>query len=143
MTFLTKPPTDLVRSVDRTLTLLQLIGSAPTGLTTGETADRCDFGIWTVRHHLATLAYKGYARRWDDERYTLGPAFVDRGHDLAVHLSTRHAAGTSPAEMADWFDQPPALTIDLLRHGADAVRGTCVCVTSGHRVAPERRSAER
>jgi DNA-binding IclR family transcriptional regulator len=130
MPLVSTPPTDLIRSVDRALTIVEAVGQAIHGLTVHDIAARCDLGAPSARHHIATLAHRGYLLRWDDRRYTVGPALADRTHDLATQLGAHYTAGATVAALASHLDRPRTLVYRLLTHGAAAKAGTCSCATA-------------
>ena len=76
-------PTDLIRSVQRALRVMEAIGSTPGGLSAKQIARRCELSLPTAYHLVRTLTYEGYLIRAQEGRYQVGLAVSDRYADLA------------------------------------------------------------
>lgn len=81
------PPTDLIQSVSRALRLLEVVGSAPRGLSPKVAARRCGLSLSTTYHLLRTLSYEGYLARLPCGDYTVGLAVAARFSDLMARLA--------------------------------------------------------
>ena len=76
-------PSDLIRSVQRALRVMEAIGSTPGGLSAKQIARRCELNLPTAYHLVRTLTYEGYLIRAEEGRYQVGLAVSDRFADLA------------------------------------------------------------
>lgn len=76
-------PSDLIRSVQRALRVMEAIGSSPGGLSAKQIARRCELNLPTAYHLVRTLTYEGYLIRAEGGRYQVGLAVSDRFADLA------------------------------------------------------------
>lgn len=76
-------PTDLIRSVQRALRVMEAIGAVPGGLTAKQIARRCGLTLPTSYHLARTLTYEGYLIRGDGGRFQVGLKVSDRYADLA------------------------------------------------------------
>jgi DNA-binding IclR family transcriptional regulator len=76
-------PSDLIRSVQRALRVMEAIGSTPGGLSAKQIARRCELNLPTAYHLVRTLTYEGYLIRAEGGRYQVGLALSDRYADLA------------------------------------------------------------
>lgn len=76
-----------IQSAERVLRILELIGSAPTGMTAGEIAERLGLGLSTTYRLLKTLQRQDYiGRQSDDHRYILGRTVDALGRALTYQL---------------------------------------------------------
>jgi DNA-binding IclR family transcriptional regulator len=88
----------LIRSVQRALRLLEVVGESEGRATAKEIAHAAGLPLATTYHLLRTCAYEGWLQRLDDGTYVLG-------HRLdAVHRRGRNAAGIASARPAlEWL----------------------------------------
>lgn len=110
------PPSGLIQSADRALRVLEVVGSAPEGLTAREIAGRLGLALPTTYHLLATLVHAGYVVHLAEERrYVLG--FMVRALDAALRrqvalvpavgaaLRRAHRAADAPVYLALFRDR--------------------------------------
>lgn len=76
-------PSDLIRSVQRALRVLEAIGSSSTGLNAKQIARQCELNLPTTYHLVRTLTYEGYLTRGDGGKYHVGLKVSDRYAELA------------------------------------------------------------
>lgn len=74
-----------VQSVERALTLLEVLAQAGGRLPITELASRSGLSLGTVHRLLASLLVRGYVRQEPDRRYALGTALLPLG-DAATRL---------------------------------------------------------
>lgn len=79
-------PSDLIRSVQRALRVMEAIGAAPGGLTAKQIARRCGLTLPTSYHLVRTLTYEGYLIRGEEGRFQVGLALSDRFADLVATM---------------------------------------------------------
>lgn len=76
-------PSDLIRSVQRALRIMEVVGDVPSGLSAKQIARRCGLSLPTTYHLVRTLAYEGYLIRGKNGDFQVGLALSDRYADLA------------------------------------------------------------
>ena len=88
----------LIRSVQRALRLIEIVGECEGRATAKEIARATGLPLATAYHLLRTCTYEGWLQRLGDGTYVLG-------HRLdTVHLRGRHAAGIALARPAlEWL----------------------------------------
>lgn len=75
-----------VQSVDRTLNVLEELGSMGGVARSIDLAERLDLPAPTVHRILATLAARGYVGQLPDKRYSLGAALIRLGSQAASQV---------------------------------------------------------
>jgi DNA-binding IclR family transcriptional regulator len=88
-------PSDLIRSVSRSLRVLEAVGQTPNGLTVKQIARRCELTTATTYHLIRTLTYEGYVARREDGTYVLGLEIADRFRELVAALRGPSTAAES------------------------------------------------
>ena len=87
------PGNQLVQSVLRSLSLVEIVSSKESGLTLTEISEASGIKITTVHNLIRTLMHKGYLKYQErNSRYQLGPTFVELGR-LSMKNELREAAG--------------------------------------------------
>lgn len=86
-------PSDLIRSVQRALRVMEVVGDVPSGLSAKQIARRCQLNLPTTYHLVRTLAYEGYLTRGKDGVFQVGLAVSDRYADLAKVMKTPATVG--------------------------------------------------
>ncbi|ASF38059.1 IclR family transcriptional regulator [Halobacillus halophilus] len=90
-----------VQSVDRALTILQLLQENPDGLGVTEIAHRLDVAKSTVHRLLASLKQKGYVRQDDMlEKYRLGLKLLELGETVSENMDIRTTANPYLVKLA-------------------------------------------
>ncbi|MGP4075918.1 IclR family transcriptional regulator [Halobacillus sp. K22] len=90
-----------VQSVDRALTILQLLQENSEGLGVTEIAHRLDVAKSTVHRLLASLKQKGYVRQDDMlEKYRLGLKLLELGETVSENLDIRTTANPFLVKLA-------------------------------------------
>jgi len=80
-----------VQSVDRTLSILELLGSEPRGLSITELSNRLELAKSTVHRLLSTLVQRGYiVQNRETERYLLGMKVVALSNLVLEGLDIRN-----------------------------------------------------
>lgn len=79
-------PSDLIRSVQRALRVMEAVGAVPGGLTAKQIARRCGLTLPTTYHLARTLTYEGYLIRGEEGRFQVGLALSDRFADLVATM---------------------------------------------------------
>jgi IclR family acetate operon transcriptional repressor len=88
----------LIRSVQRALRLIEVVGERDGRATAKEIARAADLPLATAYHLLRTCTHEGWLQRLDDGTYVLGHRFD------TVHLRGRAAAGVAQARPAlEWL----------------------------------------
>jgi hypothetical protein len=103
------------------LTILEVVRHARHGLTAAEIAKACHLsphGRQKLLLELRDLCRSQYLWHWDNGRYTLGPAIVERFADFATQLRDLRKSGAS---ITDVVQRPRCLLKYLL------ARGVCTC----------------
>ncbi len=80
------PKSTNVQVLDRALTLLEILSSAPEGMAISELSELSKVPLPTVHRILQTLVHRGYVRRASGRRYALGPRLVPLGQTAATLL---------------------------------------------------------
>ncbi|MGH8876319.1 MAG: IclR family transcriptional regulator [Stackebrandtia sp.] len=80
-------PSDLIRSVQRALRVMEIVGDYPNGLSAKQIARRCGLNLPTTYHLVRTLAYEGYLIRGRNGIFQVGLALSDRYADLAKAMA--------------------------------------------------------
>lgn len=86
-------PSDLIRSVQRALRVMEVIGDVPSGLSAKQIARRCGLSLPTTYHLVRTLAYEGYLIRGKNGIFQVGLALSDRYADLAKAMKAPATVG--------------------------------------------------
>lgn len=100
-----------IRSADRTLQILDAIGTSPDGLTAAELAAHLALSPSTVYRLLATLHTRDYLARTADARYILGRAVDDLGRAVRAQLIATPQVRDILARMRDTAHAPAYLTV--------------------------------
>jgi hypothetical protein len=82
-----RPPSDLVRSVSRALTVLEVVGAAGGPISAKAIARRTGVNLSTTYHLLRTLCWEGYLVRLPQGDFGLGAAISRRYRELVTSLS--------------------------------------------------------
>ncbi|HVB74153.1 MAG TPA: IclR family transcriptional regulator [Ktedonobacteraceae bacterium] len=102
---------DLLQTVQRTFSVLQLIAEHPQGLSTREISTILRFNISTCYHILNTLQACGYADRHPhSQEYSLGPQIPYLNNAFVQGLAKQHGI----AEPADDFLTPLYISVTYL-----------------------------
>ena len=108
------PPSDELLCVTRVVTILDVVGRSPHGLSVRDIGEAVGMLPTSARHYVSTLVYHHYLARCDG-RYVLGPVLADRAGDLITQLRIRHDAGAAIGELAAQLQRPSQLVGALLR----------------------------
>lgn len=100
-----------IRSADRTLQILDAVGSTPDGVTAAELADTLALSPATVYRLLSTLQRHDYLVRTAESRYILGRAVDDLGRAVRAQLIATPAVRDVLARMRDAARAPAYLTV--------------------------------
>lgn len=116
-----------IRSADRVLHILDVIGGEPDGLTAAELAARLGLSSATVYRLLATLQSHDYISRTRDSRYVLGRTVDELGRAVRAQLVVTPEARSILSSMRDAAHAPAYLTVfrgdDIaVAHVADSAR---------------------
>ncbi|WP_061943540.1 IclR family transcriptional regulator [Brevibacterium ravenspurgense] len=79
-------PTSRVQSVDRTLDVLEALGSMGGAARSIDIAEQLSLPAPTVHRILATLSARGYVGQLPDKRYSLGAALIRLGAQAAAQV---------------------------------------------------------
>lgn len=79
-------PTSRVQSVDRTLDVLEALGSMGGAARSIDLAEQLNLPAPTVHRILATLSARGYVGQLPDKRYSLGAALIRLGAQAASQV---------------------------------------------------------
>jgi DNA-binding IclR family transcriptional regulator len=107
------PPSDQLLSVARVVTILDVVGRSPHGLSVHDIGEAVGMVSTSARHYVSTLVYHHYLARCDG-RYVLGPVLADRAGDLITQLRARHDAGATIDELATQLQRSSRLVQRLL-----------------------------
>lgn len=101
-----------IQSAERVLRILELVGSAPTGLTAVEVAEALGLGQSTTYRLLATLARQDYlARQPGEHRYILGRTVDQLGRALRYQLVATEPVRAVLRAMHEAVRAPAYLTV--------------------------------
>ncbi|WP_396667384.1 IclR family transcriptional regulator [Microbacterium sp. R86528] len=100
-----------IRSADRTLAILDAVGSAPDGLTAAELAHALALSSATTYRLLATLQEHDYLVRSRESRYILGRAVDELGRAVRAQIIATPDARRVLSGMRDAARAPAYLTV--------------------------------
>lgn len=104
-----KPRSESVQSVERALSLLELLADHGGRLTLAEIAAASQLPPPTAHRLLQTLAAQAYVRQDDDRRYALGTALLGLGHAAGRLIASHSQAALG--EIADFSGETTNLAM--------------------------------
>jgi len=114
------PPTksaEVVKSADRVLDLLELLGCAPRPLTLAEITQDLSIPKSSALALLRTLAARGYAARDESDRYALAPPFGRESGDWLGGLPRQVLAAAQPVMLALVEQTRETVNLGVMREG--------------------------
>ncbi|MEQ6896412.1 IclR family transcriptional regulator [Microbacterium sp. KR10-403] len=100
-----------IRSADRVLRILDVVGARPDGMTAGELAEELELSTATTYRLLGTLVGHDYLVRTASARYILGRAVDDLGRAVRAQLVVTPEVRGVLAAMRDSARAPAYLTV--------------------------------
>ncbi|MDJ0387952.1 IclR family transcriptional regulator [Roseomonas sp. E05] len=110
-------PAEVVKSADRVLDLLELLGCAPRPLTLAEITQDLGIPKSSALALLRTLAARGYAARDESDRYALAPPFGREAGDWLGGLPRQVLATAQPVMLALVEQTRETVNLGVMRDG--------------------------
>jgi len=101
----------LIKSVMKSLDIMELFSTDTPRLSLGEIADRLRLPKSTTHNLLSTLLWRGYIEQLDEGRYALGKAVIPLTQAVRVNVELRDRAAPLLRELADVSRESVYLTV--------------------------------
>ncbi|MEW5921413.1 MAG: IclR family transcriptional regulator [Bacillota bacterium] len=100
-----------VQSVERVLTILEVMAGEGAPITVTELADKVNLKISTVHRLLSTLVHRGYVEQEDDNKYRLGLKLMEIGNSVLYYSDIRTVARPYLEELMERCNETVNLAI--------------------------------